>query len=262
MEGAIVKHTLKALSAVAVLAAAALPLTANAVLIDGIEVGTGGNFHFVASTIMEQKVGGGIITAVGDQLEGVGLVTQIFDGATLVWSALPGQELTFSFGGYTANNVAANHITFTGGSVSFFHDLAADADFGTGAGFTDGSNWLTLAGTSFLDTVTGTNATLVSDGTLLGASISGTGIGLLSVTGGLAGGFFDTNGITAIGTGNIADFEINSSFNNQTSPFLFGTHGTANISQPAVSVPEPASLALVALGLLGIAGSSRKSKKK
>jgi len=247
---------------VAAIAGLSLPMTAGAILIDGIEVGTGGNFKFVASTIMEQKVGGGLITAVGDELQGVGQVTQIYDGANLVWqSGQNGMELTFAFSGYIATSVAASHITFNGGAVSFFSDSTPDANFGAATGFTDGNNWLALAGTQFLDTITGLNSTLVSDGTLLGPSISGTGIGALSVTGGLAGAFFDTNRVgPLLGTGNIADFEINSSFNNQPSPFAYGTHGTANISQPAAA-PEPGSLALVGLALLALVGTTRKSRK-
>ncbi|MES2353258.1 MAG: PEP-CTERM sorting domain-containing protein [Pseudomonadota bacterium] len=239
---------------------ASVSLTASAVLIDGIEVGSGGNFHFLTSTIMERKVGGGLISAVGDQLEGVGQVTQIFDGANLVWSSGDnGRELTLSFSGYTATSVSPSHITFDGGLVSFYSDPAQDANFGTGTGFTNGNLWMQLVGTEFTDLATGLDSTLVSDGTLLGSSISGTGIGLLSVTGaGLADSFFDTNSQVALGTGNVADWEINSSFNNTPSPFLFGTHGTANISQNAV--PEPASLMLVGLGLLGLAGTIRSRK--
>jgi hypothetical protein len=257
------KKLSKIAAAASLVAGMGMPMAAHAILIDGIEVGTGGNFKFVASTIMEQKTGGGLITAVGDTLEGVGQVTQIFDGANLVWSnGQNGRELTFAFSGYTASNVAASHITFTGGIVNFFSDSSPDANFGAATGFTDGNNWLDLAGTSFFDPITASNATLVSDGTLLGPSISGTGIGALSVTGGLAGAFFDTNRVgPLLGTGNIADFEINSSFNNQPSPFAYGTHGTANISQPAAA-PEPASLALVGIALLGMAGAARKSKKR
>jgi len=240
---------------------ASLPLTASAVLIDGIDVGSAGNFHFAVSTIMERKVGGGIITAVGDQLEGVGQVTQIFDGANPVWSSGDnGRELTFRFSGYTATSISPSHITFDGGLVNFYSDTAQDVSFGAGTGFTNGDLWMQLAGTQFTDLETGLNSTLVSDGTLLGSSISGTGIGLLSVTGaGLADSFFNTNSQHALGTSNVADWEINSSFNNTPSPFLYGTHGTTNISQRA-AVPEPASLALIGFGLIGLTAMGRKRK--
>lgn len=237
-----------------------LPGLAGATTIDGITFG-GGDFSFVASTIMEQKVGGGLIGAVGDVLEGVGRVTEIYSGATLVWTnGQNGMELTYQFGGYTASSIAPNMIEFTGGWGKFFSDSTPDANFGTAAGFTDGNLWmdLTTAASSFVNTATGNIVTLVSTGTLLGNSISGTGIGLLSVTGaGLADSFFDTNSHTALGTGNLTDWELNTSFNNTASPFIFGTHGTANISGNAI--PEPATLGLLGLGLLGLGLGRRRA---
>lgn len=238
----------------------ALPGMAQATTIDGINIGSGG-FSFVTSTIMEQKVGGGLIGAVGDVLEGVGQVTQVYSGANLVWSnGQNGMELTYKFGGYTASFVSAGMIEFTGGWGKFFSDSAQNASFGTGLGFGDGNLWMdtTAVGSEFVNVATGNAVTLVSTGTLLGSSISGTGIGLLSVTGaGLVDSYFDTNTHTAFGTGNLADWELNSSFNNGTSPFIFGTHGTANISGNAI--PEPATLGLLGLGLLGLGLGRRRA---
>ncbi len=250
----------KAALAVAVTGALAMSGMAQAITVDGITFGSGG-FTFVTSTIMEQKVGGGLITAVGDQLEGVGQVTQIYSGSTLVWSnGDNGRELTLYFGGYTASSVSASQIEFTGGFTKFFSDSTPDANFGTGTGFTDGNLWMDWVAVPFVNTLTGNTITLKSTGTLLGSSISGTGTGLSSVTKlGLADKYFDTNTYTAIGTGLSADWEINSSFNNSPSPFLYGTHGTANASGNAL--PEPASLALLGLGALAAAGMSRRRNK-
>ena len=128
------------------------------------------------------------------------------------------------------------------------------------ASFIDGTPWLSLKGVEFdPGTSPGGNRTLDSTGTLLGTSISGTGIGLVEVTGGPAGAVFNTNSHIAAGTGNLADFELNSSFNNSPSPFGFGTHGVASLSQNAV--PEPAPLALLSLGLFGIGMMSRFKKR-
>lgn len=246
--------------ALAITGALSVASVAQATTIDGITFGAGA-FSFVTSTIMEQKVGGGLISAVGDVLEGVGQVTQIYSGSTLVWSnGDNGHELTLYFGGYTASSVSASQIEFTGGFTKFYSDSTPDANFGTGAGFTDGNLWMDWVAVPFVNTLTGNVITLKSTGTLLGSSISGTGTGLSSVTGaGLADSSFDTNSFTAIGTGLSADWEINSSFNNSTSPFSYGTHGTANAS--GLALPEPASLALLGLGALAAAGISRRRSK-
>ena len=257
-------NTKKQLYALALAAVAgALPGLAAAAPILGIEIGTG-PFRFVSSTIMERQQGtvNSPITAAGQLLEGVGQVTQIFSGATQVWAdGQNGVELTFRFHDYLATLVTGTHITFTGGLVDFFSDGLRNATFGSTsvASFVDGAAWLSLKGVEFDPGTPGGNRTLDSNGTLLGTSISGTGIGLLEVIGGPAGVPFDTNSHIAAGTGNVADFELNSSFNNLTSPFGFGTHGTANLSQNAV--PEPAPLALLSLGLFGIGMMSRFKKR-
>ena len=257
-------NTKKQLYALALAAVAgALPGLAAAAPILGIEIGTG-PFRFVSSTIMERQQGtlSSPITAAGQLLEGVGQVTQIFSGATLVWSnGQNGRELTFRFHDYLATLVTTTHVTFTGGLIDFFSDDALNANFGsTGvASFIDGTPWLNLQGVEFNPGSPGGNRTLDSNGTLLGTSISGTGIGLVEVTGGPAGAVFNTNSHIAAGTGNVADFELNSSFNNSPSPFGFGTHGVASLSQNAV--PEPAPLALLSLGLFGIGMMSRFKKR-
>ena len=243
--------------------AGALPGLAAAVPILGVEIGTG-PFRFVSSTIMERRQGttNQQITAAGQKLEGVGQVTQIFSGATQVWAdGQNGVELTFRFHDYIASTVTGTHITFTGGLVDFFSDASQNSAFGSAsvASFVDGLAWLSLKGVEFNPGTPGGNRTLDSTGTLLGTSISGTGIGLLEVIGGPAGVPFNTNSQIAAGTGNVADFELNSSFNNLPSPFGFGTHGTANLSQNAV--PEPAPLALLSLGLFGIGMMSRFKKR-
>ena len=264
-------NTRKRLYALAFAAVAgALPGLAAAVPILGVEIGTG-PFRFVSSTIMERRQGTTKkqIDKVGQKLEGVGQVTQIFSGATEVWKdGDNGVELTFRFHDYLATNVAFDHITFTGGFVDFFSDNLLlnpgnkrKFNSTSTASFINGTPWLNLKGVAFNPGTPGGNRTLDSTGLLLGSSISGTGIGLLEVTGGPAGASFDTNSHIAAGTGNVADFEINSSFNNLPGPaFGFGTHGVASLSQNA-AVPEPAPLALLSLGLFGIGMMSRFKKR-
>ena len=211
----------------------ALPGMAQAIVIDGINVGNGA-LTFVSSTIMEQKVGGGLDYRNGQTLQGVGNVTEIRSDGVLVWVPSLTEELTFMFNNYLSTGYTPTVVGFTGGTVNFYHDLTADANYNTGAGFGDGNLWMSLAGVTFDDPLhpaSCTGVTLCGTGVLTG-TVDINGSGLLGVTGaGLADSYFDTNGTIAMGTGNLADWQPGSNTNNQNpTGFNMGTHGTASLS--------------------------------
>ena len=89
----------------------------------------------------------------------------------------------------------------------------------------------------------------------------GSGTGLFDVIGGMAAGNFDTN-TKADFYGNPADFLFTSSFQ----PFPGGgstAEGFSLISTGELSgnsIPEPGSLALFGLGMMGLASLRRKPK--
>lgn len=167
-------------------------------------------------------------------------------------SFCPGCELTFEFGGYS---LEVNPTEYSGGFVNVYVDSTPDFDNtnltdATSAGANNGTLWLSLVGhfiTGIVPGVTDPDTTLLVTPTFGGA----TGVGLLDVTGGLAQANFDTN--SRFGG---SDVEFQNSFT-ALSGFRIGSGNFA-----ADSIPEPASLALLGIGLLGMGGLSARKRAK
>lgn len=267
-----------------------IPVSSQAmVVIDGVGFNAGD--QFIATTIWES-----VLTSSTGTLSGVGRInsidcTSLCGGTT--WTA--GQndtQLTYFFQGYSVSKwydttgaahlmgdegsgvdtfVNARAIDFIGGTVKLYSDrvstgtaLNPTGTFNVAtdiANAIDGSLWLSYVGasTSVLDPGLGLRAgSLISTATgVNNVHSTGTGFGYLDVAaiGGLAGANFDTNSWNVGGV--VTDAKLTSSFSS-TNCGAWPLCGTADVKTAAI--PEPGSLALVALGLIGVGAMGRKRK--
>lgn len=190
------------------------------------------------------------------ELSGYGVVT--FLNSTAQNTFCPGCELTIQYSGFTPISAGAlpgiggggQTIQYTGGLFSIYVDHTAETNGGlnmTQANTGDGVLWLSLVAHSIGGgpTLTGTNfyPSFLAGG------------GLLDVVGGLAAGNLNTN--TRIDG---ADLSFSSTFTNFPNNNPLNATGTATFN--GNSIPEPASLALLGLGLLGVSALRRRKAAK
>jgi hypothetical protein len=211
-------------------------------------------FDFSATTNLFETIG----TAVGDTFSGYGQVTSVNASG----SFCPTCQLTYQFGGYTLTSAGLSFTASGGWLKVYVQDTSAGGYTAFSASnkssATDGTLWLDLAGNSAFLGGTTTLAGTVTIPNSNGAS--GQGVGYFDVVGGLAAAYLDTNGQPGG-----ADLTYTSSFQPLNAPVINGgvvvaTHFGTNEVFGDSTVPEPATVALLGLGLVGL-GLSRRTKK-
>lgn len=212
---------------------------------------------------------------IGSTVTGFGEI-QSFNGENDQNVFCPGCELTYTFSfdlvGFNDNNAnlfldSGDELAFGNMSVSVFvdHGGIPFSLAGGPASASDGVLFLSLAGHEVVSSngLTGELFTTITGGILGTGSEGGNGIGLLDVTGGLAASNFDTNSFLAPGSTGanlFADINFSSSFQPIPSggvpPYiLFGSNDFSGNT-----IPEPGTIALMGLSLLGLGGAMRRKR--
>jgi hypothetical protein len=199
------------------------------------------------------------ISMVGDTLSGYGLLSAI--NGTSEAQYCPGCEVTFVFS-YTVAALNGNIVEFGNGSSQFYVDTTPDYDvLNPSTADNDGTLWLDLAGhTISAFGTTGDLVGMLTSGSF-GGVLTGFGSGAFDVVGGAAQPYLDTDTLND-NLGGTTDLTFTSSFQSTGNPpASHPIFGSFDMQGDAQAIPEPATLGLFGLGLIGIGAIARRKQR-
>ncbi len=230
--------------------------TAGGINIDGITFDSG-------PVVFTGSVNENSVAAPGDELMGFGRIDAINQNRNYCsHGPATSCELTYTFGGYTATDVTPQYATFTGGTVRFYADTSPNYSGFDRSTATDGDLFLVTTGHTYKDTTTGHTGTLIASGTNLTTDqAQGDGHGYLDVTGGDAMHNLDTDTFSDF-MGGTTDIQFDSTFSPNACAGTTDQPICGSVSAKAQAVPEPSTLGMMGLGLVGLGFAVRRRRRR